>query len=380
MFAETEDQQLFESATRRFLEAHFPIDSVRALAAETTTFDPSLWREAARLGWTTLLVPEEAGGGSISGNGLADLIIVAFQFGWHAAPGPLLGTNVVAAALGHWGSADQVAGPLKDLVAGEAVAAWAHASTMRPVGMSSVGVAAASSGATVVLNGHAGNVESAADARYLLVTADGPAGRTQYLVPLDAPGVELAPLRALDLTRRFSAVTLHDVSLPGDAQVGEPGTADEHDARLLDLIAVMALGEIVGAVDRAFAMVVEWTTNRYSFGRPLNSYQEIKHRMADMRTHLEAGEAITARAASAVGTGMREGCEFASAGMAYVGRHGPEDIQDCIQLHGGIGVTYDHDLHIFLRRATLDANLFGSPGDFARRLGALVATTEGALA
>jgi alkylation response protein AidB-like acyl-CoA dehydrogenase len=102
--------------------------------------------------------------------------------------------------------------------------------------------------------------------------------------------------------------------------------------------------------------------------------------MADMRTHLEASEAVTARAASVVGTGTRDGGEWASAGMAYVGRYGPEVIQDCIQLHGGIGVTYDHDLHIFLRRATLDANLFGSPGDFARRLGALVATTEEVLA
>ena len=362
MFAETEDQQLFESATRRFLETHVPIDGLRELAGQSTTFDPSLWREAARLGWTTLLVPEEAGGGSISGNGLADLIIVAFQFGRHAAPGPLLGTNVVAAALGHWGSADQIAGPLKDLVAGDAVAAWAHTSTTRPVGTSGAGVAAASSGATVVLNGRVANVESAADARYLLVTADEPAGRTQYLVPLDTPGVELAPLRALDLTRRFSAVTLHDVSLPPGARVGEPGTADEHDARLLDLIVVMALGEIVGAVDRAFAMVVEWTANRYSFGRPLSSYQEIKHRIADMRTHLEASEAVTARAASVVGADRRDGGEWASAGMAYVGRYGPEVIQDCIQLHGGIGVTYDHDLHLFLRRAALDANLFGSPG------------------
>jgi len=370
MFAETEDQQLFEGATRRFLGTHYPIDRVRALADEGTGLEPSLWREAAQLGWTTLLVPEEAGGGSISGNGLADLLILTFQFGRHAAPGPLLGTNAVAAALGRWGSPEQRAGPLKELIAGDAVAAWGHGST----------VIAAASGTTVVLTGRVRRVESAADASYVLTTAEDEAGRTQYLVPLTAPGVELAPLRGIDLTRRFHDVTFRDVVLPVAARVGEPGSADEHDAHLLDLVAVMVLGEIVGAVDRAFDITIDWTANRFSFGRPLNSYQEIKHRMADMRTDLEASEAVAARAAFAVGTGTPDSRSWASAAMAFVGRHGPETIQDCIQLHGGIGVTYDHDLHLFLRRATLDANLYGTSLDFTRRLGRLVAATEGVIA
>ena len=370
MFAETEDQQLFESATRRFLDAAYPIDRLRSLGDAETGFEASRWREAAQLGWTTLLVPEEAGGGSISANGLADLLIVTYQFGRHAAPGPLLGTNAVAAALGRWGSPDQHAGPLKELVAGDAVAAWGHGST----------VVAAASGATVALSGRVRRVESAADARYVLATAEEATGRAQFLVPLTSPGVELAPLRGIDLTRRFHDVTFHDVVLPVAARVGEPGTADEHDDHLLDLVAVMVLGEIVGAFDRAFDMTLDWTANRYSFGRPLNSYQEIKHRMADMRTHLEASEAVAARAAFAVGTGAADSRSWASAGMAFVGRHGPEAIQDCIQLHGGIGVTYAHDLHLFLRRATLDANLYGTPLDFIRRLGRLVATTEEVIA
>src|SRR5215813_869300 len=92
MFAETEDQQLFEAATRRFLETHCPIERGRELAPAASTFDAARWREGAQLGWTTLLVPEDAGGGSISGNGLADLLIVACEFGRHAAPGPLIGT------------------------------------------------------------------------------------------------------------------------------------------------------------------------------------------------------------------------------------------------------------------------------------------------
>jgi alkylation response protein AidB-like acyl-CoA dehydrogenase len=378
MFAETGEQALLEHATTRFLETHYPIDRVRALVDQGTPFDPALWRRAAELGWTTLLVPEAAGGGSISGNGLSDLLTVAFEFGRHAAPGPLFGTNAVASALGRWGSPDQQAGPLKELLAGDAVAAWAHTSTIGPTSTRRPTVVAAPAGGTVSLSGRVDNVEGAGHARYLLVTVDGAPGRTQYLVPGDSTGLALAPLRGVDLTRRFSEVRLHEVTIPASAQVGAPGAADGHDAELLDITAVLAAAEIAGAMDRAFALTLEWTANRYSFGRPLNSYQEIKHRLADMRTQLEASAAVAARAAHAVGTGAPDGRAWASAAMTYVARHGPEMIQDCIQLHGGIGVTYDHDLHVFLRRAVLDANLFGSHADFAQRLGALVASTEGA--
>src|SRR5208282_6210952 len=100
MFAGSSDQQLFEQVTADFLDKHYPLGHGRALAGQESVFDPGRWREAAALGWTTLLIPEEAGGGSISGNGLADLLIVASAFGQRAAPGPLSGTNIVAAALG----------------------------------------------------------------------------------------------------------------------------------------------------------------------------------------------------------------------------------------------------------------------------------------
>jgi alkylation response protein AidB-like acyl-CoA dehydrogenase len=233
----------------------------------------------------------------------------------------------------------------------------------------------------VVLSGAAGRAEGAADAKYLLLTAGEPdsAGeRSHYLVPCAAPGLELVPLDGIDLTRRFCDVTLRDVTLPPTARVGEPGFAGEHDAYLLDVLAVLLLGEIAGAVACAFEMTTAWAANRYSFGRPLAAYQEIKHRMADLRTAVEAIEAVAARAASAVGTGRTDGRSWVCAGMAYAGRQAPELIQDCIQLHGGIGVTYEHDLHLLLRRVAVDTQLFGTPGEYARELGAMVAATAGA--
>lgn len=237
-FAETVDQEVLESATRRFLDEHYPVDRVRVLAGAATAFEPALWAQAAQLGWTSLLAPEEAGGGSVSENGLADLIVVASQFGRHAAPGPLFGSNAVAAALGRWGSVAQQAGPLKELLAGDAPGAWAHESVRQVRDTRNPGgVTATTAGGTVVLNGSAGKVEGAADAAYLLLTAGDVTSRSQYLLRLPAANVEIVPLRGLDLSRRYQSVTLHDVALPVDAMVGDSGAADDHDAQLLDLVA-----------------------------------------------------------------------------------------------------------------------------------------------
>jgi alkylation response protein AidB-like acyl-CoA dehydrogenase len=119
----------------------------------------------------------------------------------------------------------------------------------------------------------------------------------------------------------------------------------------------------------AFDMTVQWAFDRYSFGRPLASYQALKHRFADMKSWLEASHAASDAAAKAVGTGESDGSEIASAAKAYIGQYGVELAQDCVQMHGGIGVTYEHDLHFFLRRVTLDRLLYGTPADHRRMLG-----------
>ncbi|MEX5636108.1 acyl-CoA dehydrogenase family protein [Parafrankia sp. FMc2] len=381
MFTQTADQDLLGNTTAQYLAATYPPARVRELARQDETFDGTLWKQGAEFGWTTPLVPEHAGGGSVSGNGLADLLAVAFQFGRHAAPGPLIGTNVVAAALGRWGSARLHGGPLAELLDGGATAAWGHSPrTGRRAGAQ---VRAERSGDRFVLDGTVPCVERGGPNGYLLVAAGpdsadgdgaeaGAGSRSHFLVPLDAPGVETAPLDGIDLTRRYQAVTLRAVTVPTAARVGEPGTADEHDAALLDIGAVLQAGEIVGATHRAFELTLRWAEDRYSFGRPLGSYQEIKHRLADLRTQLEASAAVTERAARLVGTGRADARTWASTAKAYVGRVGPEAIQDCVQLHGGIGVTYEHDLHLYLRRALVDAQLFGTPAYFTERLVRLV--------
>lgn len=366
MFTLTADQKLFDTTTAQFLQSAYPCARVREMAALATTFDEAQWRKGAELGWTALLVAEDRGGGSISGNGLSDLITVAYQFGRHAAPGPLFGTNLVAAALSRWGSRAQRDGELAELVSGTATAAWA--------GPLAAGVTAALSGDHVVLNGELPCLEGAADATYLLLSAHAGRGYSYYLLDARSAGIETTRLHGVDLSRRFHAVSLRDVTLPPAARVGEPDCAHTYDVTLVDYLATLCSAEIVGAMERCVTITLRWLQDRYSFGRPLGSYQEIKHRMADMRTALEAGAAITARAAKAVGEGVADAGHWASAARAYVGKAGPEVIQDCIQLHGGIGVTAEHDLHLFLRRAVVDAQAYGTADDFTRRLVDLIDT------
>jgi alkylation response protein AidB-like acyl-CoA dehydrogenase len=222
----------------------------------------------------------------------------------------------------------------------------------------------------VVLNGAMTHVEGAADAAYLLVVAQQNGGQSQFPAHRHA-GHRHPPLDGIDLTRRFHRVDLRESPSRPARFVGE-AVQRRRRRLMLDLVCALQLGEMTGAMQWAFDTTLEWTFNRYSFGRPLGSYQEIKHRVADMKMHLEASEAIAAAAAAAVGRDDPNRASLVSAGKFYVGRHGPEMLQDCIQLHGGIGVTFEHDLHIFLRRAVTDAQLFGTPGDHASRLTDLV--------
>jgi len=376
MFERSADQELFTETTRKFLETECPSSTLRDLGRTDTGYEPDLWRRGAELGWTSLVVPEAAGGGSISDSGVLDLVLLAYEFGAHAAPGPLLPANVVAAALGRWGSTEQQAGPLGSILSGESVAAWALFEPSPFDGLGQVELTATANGGSIVLNGTKSPVESAGQAEHLLVTARHDGGLSQFLVPKDAPGVTVTPLKALDMTRRFATVQFENVRVSPDLAVGELGAAQGSVDWMIDLAVVVQLAEIVGAMQWSFDTTLDWAFNRYSFGRPLASYQEIKHRFADMKMWLEASYAITDAAARALDADAANRSTLVSVGKSYVGRNGAELLQDCVQLHGGIGVTFDHDLHLFLRRATTNIALFGTPAQHNVRITRLLEAQE----
>jgi alkylation response protein AidB-like acyl-CoA dehydrogenase len=352
------DQELFLDTTRRLLAAECSISAVRALEAEPDGFSRDTWRRGAELGWTSMLVSEADGGGSLSEHGLLDLVLVAEEMGRTVAPGPLVPVNLVATALSAAGTDEQRAAVLPGLLAGEEVAAWTGPTP----------VEADVEGDEIVLRGTASPVEAGAQAGHLLVVAGTAEAPTHVLVPADAAGVTVTSMGSLDLVRRFASVTFDGVTVPRSWVVGEVGGAADEVERLLQTACVLQCAETCGAIDRVLAMTIEYLGDRYSFGRPLSSYQALKHRIADQKMWLEACHAITTAAVRAVAAGGADAGQLVSAAKTWVGPHATELVQDCIQLHGGIGITWEHDLHLYLRRTTVNRSTYGSPAEHADRI------------
>jgi alkylation response protein AidB-like acyl-CoA dehydrogenase len=375
------DQSFFQETTRRFLEGEAPLTRVRELADDPAGFDRGWWRRGAELGWTAFLVPEEHGGGTLSGGGLADLAIVAEEFGRQVSPGPLHPTNVVAGAVAASGTPEQRAEVLPGIVSGDLVATWCLTEPGRGWRPADVELAAQPSGDGFALTGTKAMVEAAGEADWFLVTARsaGDDGLVQFLVPRDAPGLTVIPMQGLDLVRRFGQVRLDGVAVPGTARVGA-GDATADVERQLLVGATLECAQMAGAADRVLEFTAAYALDRYSFGRQLASYQALKHRFADMKLWLEATHATVSGAAQAIdgaaGGGNGAGADrrlggagrLVSAAKVYVGDRVPELVQDCVQIHGGIALTWEHDIHLYLRRVTLGRALYGTPDDHRERL------------
>ncbi len=364
----TDDQELFRETTAKFLEDTCPLDVVRRLAEdEPAGFDRAWWRRGAELGWISMLVSEEHGGGCISGHPLADLQLVAEEMGRRVSPGPLVPTNVVAAALSRVGTPTHHK-ELAGLIGGETVATWCPEGTQFGTRQPDGGVRAVAHGDGFVLQGTSQPVEAGGQADLILVTAPSDRGRAQFLVPADAPGLTTVPAESLDLVRRFASLHFDQVEVAADAVVGEPGSVDtDVERQLEDAVALQCAG-MVGAVDRVLEFTIEYAQDRFSFGRPLASYQALKHRFADMKMWLEASHASAGAAARAVDTGSELAAELVSVAKSYIGDHAPFILSECVQLHGGIGVTWDHDLHLYLRRVVQDRTQFGTPRHHRERV------------
>lgn len=318
------------------------------------------------MGWTSLLVNEEQGGGSVSGRGLVDLALIAYEFGRRAAPGPLVDCNVVASALsGQAGDLHRAV--LADLIRGTTICASCLGAAPWQSPQDAT-VRIRRDGGDVLIDGIVRPVESAGQAGHLLVTGMSESGMTQVLICATDPGVVVTALKGIDVTRRFASITFDGVRAPAGALVGAFGHAGEQVSHQVQQAAAILTAEAVGAMEAAFDMTIDWAFNRYTFGRALASYQALKHRFADMKAWLEASHAISDAAADAVADRTILAAETASAAKSYVGEQGPELAQECVQLHGGIGVTYEHDLHFFLRRVTLDRLLYGTPTEHRRML------------
>ncbi|MDZ7883853.1 MAG: acyl-CoA dehydrogenase family protein [Mycobacterium sp.] len=358
------EQMLFASTAQAFLEKEASLNTVREIQRAGGSFDATWWRRAAELGWASLLVPEELGGGSVSGDGVADLALLAEQAGRTVAPGPLHPVSVVLAGLVE--APDGHESTIESLVSGEAVASWAVDEPGKPFSPLTADLTAAAVDGGYRLDGVKDRVESGDAAGVLLVTATMDGAVRQFVVPADAAGVSVETQRSVDMVKRYARISFDGVRVDAAAVVGSAEQTAEVIERQRQVALVLQCAETVGILDAVLAMTNQWLLDRHSFGRPLASYQALKHRFADMKLWFEAARATTAGAAEAVGARSPNAGKFVSVAKAYVGERAPVMLQDCVQLHGGIGVTWEHDLHLYLRRAALNRAMFGSPEDHHR--------------
>jgi alkylation response protein AidB-like acyl-CoA dehydrogenase len=356
----TSDQELLRETTTRFIETACPLTAVRDLADGKREIGADYRRQAGELGWFAMLVPEALGGGTMSDNGMIDASIIGLARGAQLQPGTFVGTKVVAYALAAEGSTDQQDKVLPALLAGQASATWAAAG---PAGDWSLdtGVKAVHRSGGYVLTGSKTLVQDADNSDWMLVTAGTEDGPAQFLLPLDTPGVTVRALDGLDLTRKFSDVQFDSVEVDQSSIVGEFGGAASLVERQLQIACVLTLAESVGAMDYDFGLAVQYAKDRIAFGRPIGSFQAIKHLLADTSLLLEMSKGMALAAAKAVGTGQAGSAQIVSMAKAFIGDCSLDLTQNCFQVFGGIGYTWEHDQHLYLRRLTADAALYGEP-------------------
>ncbi|OBF50336.1 acyl-CoA dehydrogenase [Mycobacterium sp. 852002-53434_SCH5985345] len=362
------EKTLFTSTTQAFLEKEAPLRRVRELHAAGVSFDPAWWRRAAELGWTALLVPEELGGGSVSDSGLADLAMVAEQLGKTVAPGPLYPVSVVLTALVECADRQSHADTIEALMSGESVASWAVSEPGQGWAPLNPSVTATPTDSGYRIDGTKDRVEAGAQSAVLLVVARSGDELRQFLVPTDAPGVTIEPQQSVDLVKQYARVRFDGVMVDRTAVVGTAGETATLIDRQSQIAQTLQCAEVVGVLQTVFDLTVQWALDRHTFGRPLASYQALKHKFADMKLWLEACRATTAAAVADVAANSPGAGLSASIAKSYVGEMAGQIVQACVQMHGGIGVTWEHDLHLYLRRITLYRSMFGTPEDHNLRV------------
>jgi alkylation response protein AidB-like acyl-CoA dehydrogenase len=218
------------------------------------------------------------------------------------------------------------------------------------------------------VSGQADPVDAGAMADWLLVTTGGAEGVTQFVVSAKAPGITVTPLQGLDITKRYASVAFDDTIVPATSVLGRPGYGDADVEHQLQLACVLSAAETVGATDALFEITRRYAVDRTAFGRPIGSFQAVKHQLADMSLSLEAGKAVTTAAVRAVQEHRPDAGAIASMAKSWVSDTGVDIAQGCAQVFAGIGFTWEHDLHLFLRRITMNGLLFGQSDWHRERL------------
>jgi len=371
-FSFSEDQVELRRAARRFLEVASSEERVRSAMETERGYDQATWEQLSEeLAWTALTIPEEYGGLGMS---YLDLHPLMEEMGRALLCSPFFSTICLGAnALLLGGSEEQKERYLPGIAAGETTATLAFAE--RNNRMDAVGVEAthAKSGSGYILRGDKSYVLDGHTADLLIVAArsEGSAGAegvSLFLVTGDTDGLKRSWLPTMDQTRRLASVELRDVTVTDDALLGQEGRGWELCERTLDLARIALAAEQVGAAEMCLDMSVEYAKVRNQFGRPIGSFQSIKHKCADMLMMIESARSAAFYASALAAQGNEDLEEAASSAKAYCSDTFFHCAAETIQIHGGIGFTWEHAAHIYFKRAKATEILFGDPSFHRERV------------
>ena len=348
-FSLSDEQQQLAKSLRRYLAADCPVTRVRGLVAEKPGDDGGVWDDLCQLGIGGLLIDEAHGG---SGLTMLDAAVAAESLAWGVAPGPFLGSAVMApVALAAAATAAQRARLLPGLVDG----------SLR-IGVAATELVARRDGAGVeerggALHGAALMVIDGADADAVLV----PVGRGDSLALVDAAatGVERKTMKTVDRTRGFAELSFDGAEVR--EWIGERGAAGDACRRMLDAGRIAVAADILGASERAVEMAVEYAKQREQFGRVIASFQAVKHMCAEMIAVLEPARSLVWYAAHAFDAVPQEASLMACHAKAHLSEIGPSIVRTATEVHGGIGFTDELNLHYWFKRVGVDRQLLGSP-------------------
>jgi alkylation response protein AidB-like acyl-CoA dehydrogenase len=373
-FTFTDEQRQLRAAVKKFCAENFDEPTVRRLMESDPPFDAGVWtRLGTELGVLGLSVPEADGG---VGGSLVDQAVAVEELGAALACGPVFGTVFLAIpALVAASSGPVRDGLLPELVEGRRTAAFAVADRAGAFDPSAVSVTASRSGEEWTLTGTVERVVDGGAADDLLVAADGPDGVALYAVDAAGEGVHRTTLVTLDQTRSQATIRLADAPA---RVVADPAEAQRVIEHALHVGSALLAIEQVGAAQHLLDLSVEYAKARLQFGRPIGSFQAVKHRLADLLVDLEHARSAAYHAVWALTDGSDDPALAASIAQATASAAFARVATDTIQVHGGIGFTWEHQAHLYFKRATTDAALLGTPEQHRSRVAELVLDTASA--
>ncbi|HEX5631394.1 MAG TPA: acyl-CoA dehydrogenase family protein, partial [Acidimicrobiia bacterium] len=370
-FAFSEEQEMLRATARRFLNDKAPTTVVRRLMETDAGFDTGLWAEIAAQGWQAMAVPEEFGG---AGYGIVEQGILMEEMGRTLFPAPFLSAVVLGADLIlRLGTAEQRKELLPDVASGERRPALAQLEASGRWGSEGIVMTVPRSGGDLILTGTKSFVIDGhtADTLLVVVRAEGSIGAdgvSVVVVDATAPGISRGRVETMDMTRKQAEVRFDQVRVPRSAILGEEGSAwpilDEVNIRA----AVALAFEQVGGAERCLEMAVTYAKDRVQFGRPIGSFQAIKHKCADMLVRVEGAKSAAYHAGWAAAADDPDLAVAAPLAKSYCSEAYFFCAAESIQVHGGIGFTWEHDAHLYLKRAKTDELLFGTPAQHRERL------------